>query len=180
MTWNRPCIHLMTLIMFSTTYRPSKTLSNIMTVERKKTSADRYSMQANESVSWHMVNSSCLTRKKKDRWKMEMPGIDPGASRMQSERSTEWATSPHCTLLHDFYFCWEEERRKTHLENITMTFPLCLFLTHMPSKENAFNFYDSLGKKRTNFHIFYYFFYHTNEIDISVLVVLFFSLLGQL
>ena len=28
---------------------------------------------------------------------MEMPGIDPGASRMQSERSTKWATSP--TLL---------------------------------------------------------------------------------
>ena len=29
-----------------------------------------------------------------------MPGIDPGASRMQSERSTKWATSP-C-------FCWTE------------------------------------------------------------------------
>ena len=26
--------------------------------------------------------------------KMEMPGIDPGTSRMQSERSTKWATSP--------------------------------------------------------------------------------------
>ena len=61
-----------------------------------------------------------------------------------------------------------------------MTFPLCLFLTHMPSKENAFNFYDSLDKKKRTFIYFIYFFYHTNEIDISVLVVLFFSLLGQL
>ena len=30
-----------------------------------------------------------------EKWvKMEMPGIDPGTSRMQSERSTKWATSP--------------------------------------------------------------------------------------
>ena len=43
--------------------------------------------------------------------KLETPGIDPGTSRMLSERSTIWATSPHCvfpTFLHQTkYFSWK-------------------------------------------------------------------------
>ncbi len=39
----------------------------------------------------------CKEKKKED---LETPGIDPGTSRMQSERSSIWATPP---LLVDFY-----------------------------------------------------------------------------
>jgi hypothetical protein len=34
---------------------------------------------------------------------MEMPGIDPGAYRMQSDRSTKWATSPRFCFIETFY-----------------------------------------------------------------------------
>ena len=42
------------------------------------------------------------------KWGMEAPGIDPGTSRMLSERSTIWATPP--LLL------WSTDLRKLSLE----------------------------------------------------------------
>ena len=35
------------------------------------------------------------------KWGMEAPGIDPGTSRMLSERSTIWATPPLCLVCTD-------------------------------------------------------------------------------
>ena len=34
---------------------------------------------------------------------MEAPGIDPGTSRMLSERSTIWATPP-INIIHEYYY----------------------------------------------------------------------------
>ena len=42
------------------------------------------------------------------KWGMEAPGIDPGTSRMLSERSTIWATPPVLRIQHyvlNIFFC---------------------------------------------------------------------------
>ncbi len=49
-----------------------------------------------QHTQFHSVSTNSThtaLRRKKNKEKVEMPGIDPGTSRMQSERSTIWATS---------------------------------------------------------------------------------------
>ena len=57
---------------------------------------DTYYFVLNEFVQWNdFLNYKKLTKTAQKR--MEMPGIEPGAFHMQSERST---TEPHPQLIH--------------------------------------------------------------------------------
>ena len=38
------------------------------------------------------------------KWGMEAPGIDPGTSRMLSERSTIWATPPSMPMVYEMAY----------------------------------------------------------------------------
>ena len=50
------------------------------------------------------------------KWGMEAPGIDPGTSRMLSERSTIWATPPDLLSIGNKIIVWRA-RPKSFLDN---------------------------------------------------------------
>ena len=70
-------------------------------------------------------------------WKLENPGIDPGASRMQIERSTTWANPP-CEFCVFWTMWWREYGR---FRNFVSDFRHTLKTISKRSNKSLFTFY---------------------------------------